>query len=328
MFMLHKCSKFLQKKLFFLFLSAFSLTSICFLRFQQVSKSKEIILNSYEPVEIVEGFDPTYAPRTNMAKYFYFLGDNFSINEYGSCGYVAMSMLLGYYDAFCYDNILDQYYTEDETLIGYEVDGTPTHSPGVHPYFGLEDYLKSKNQSLTYSNLTQFLRTANPESLQSRLLYLATTKNILTQYKFNNVSGGTLGTDLSSMKEVLKAFFTSQGLTEGRDYTIELSLDWIDDTTMISRLKTILEDGNPVILSMHSPSRGGHAVVAYDYNESQNLIYCHTGQQRANTTCFVSNYFGNISGYLYIKMRGTKHHSDNYYKNGITFCGCELNIYG
>lgn len=46
--------------------------------------------------------------------YFYNLEDNFSDNAVGTCGYVAMAMLLSYYDCFWDDNLVpDEYMTSD-----------------------------------------------------------------------------------------------------------------------------------------------------------------------------------------------------------------------
>lgn len=323
MFMLHKCSKFLQKKLFFLFLAIFSVVMGVSVQLYGVEKEQRVVMNTgvSDAMNTV-----SYTPSTKMAGYFYNLKENYPTNEYGSCGYVALSMLLGYYDAFCYDNILYEYYTEDESLIGYEVQGNLTNSPGVGAYFGLSDYLTRNNYGLTFSTLSKFVDIYKEKNIQSQLLYRAIINQVLTQFKMEYTYHNRLSTDSNYLKEVMQIYLTSVGFIYDTHYTFKmLNSSNIPKSSVISVLKEAFVNGDPVILTMKNDD-GGHAVVAYDYDESTNTIYCHSGQKKENTeplTCAVTDQFGTINGYLYIKMRGeNKVHSNNFYICGEEYCGC------
>ncbi len=216
--------------------------------------------------------------------YFDNLTRNFGANYKGSCGYVAIGMLLSYYDTYLDDSIVPEAY--DAPSIGYGTNMVERrNSPGIR-----KDYIYSPDSSrdesygfsLTAAEYYAAMKSEADSSLHAKLIDIGAS---LGFYQFDNDDspcGLTTRKELNILSYYLNNVIC---LTEGVDYEI-LSIG-SDKTEKDSDVKTFaineIKNGNPVLLGIDSPGGLAHAVVAYDYDENSENIYCHMGWDASST---------------------------------------------
>ena len=213
-----------------------------------------------------------------LASYFDNLTYNFGVNYKGSCGYIAMAMLLSYYDTYLNDGIvLEQY---DIVSSGNEVNMVERrNSPGV----SRDLIVNPDNTSDCYDyaiNLTAMEYYSHMESLQNSSLQakLITIGAARAYYDFNN-NVFPAGTKFNNRYDVLIRYLTDVANLSSNQYEISF-LNHEDDETKSDLVKQFainhVKAGRPVLLAIKGIN-GGHAVVAYDYNETTKELYCHMG---------------------------------------------------
>ncbi len=140
-----------MKKLIFIvitFVSYFCL-SIC-VTFKENSSNNDFNLAS-------DNYKQSY--NNYMEAYFNRLSSNFGLNYKNSCGYVAISNLLSYYDNYVSDDIIDEKYDVSTTSSTY--DFTSIESPGtlheieseINKYNNYYDYICSTKDTSFHSYL-------------------------------------------------------------------------------------------------------------------------------------------------------------------------------
>ena len=91
--------------------------------------SPTLIKDEQRKSKITQSFSAVAAPTSSglsdsfAFQYFFHLGTNTPYNRFGSCGYVALSCLLSFYDTYWNDNIIPEQYDQNSANINI--------SPGV-----------------------------------------------------------------------------------------------------------------------------------------------------------------------------------------------------
>ena len=216
----------------------------------------------YDP-EILELYESTtnveevflrdyYAP-----VYFKNLRTNFGNNSQGSCGYVATGMLLSFWDTYWDDGIIEEAYDVNSDLntnyFDFSVD-----SPGIEME---PSSIANVSDSTYHSNISEY----SDEYFQFLLISMGD--------ELYGTSAGSYGMFYDNYSELFNHY-----VYEYKEYTTDF-VEVIETSTNV-RAKTIelIKQGIPVKLGIE-----GHAVVAYDYDEENDDIYCHFGWG-ANTT--------------------------------------------
>ena len=83
--------------------------------------------NAISKAVAISDLEPEYS--NYMQYYFYNLKNNYAMNLYGSCGYVAVGMFLSYYDTFHDDRIIPDYFDETGSIDGRNIENN--QSPGI-----------------------------------------------------------------------------------------------------------------------------------------------------------------------------------------------------
>lgn len=234
--------------------------------------------------------------------YFYNLSQNYSENENGSCGYVAIGMLLSYYDTYLSDDIIPGIYDSPST-------GSSTNmiermdSPGVR-----NDKLNISDSRNYYNKITKLEKP----SFQGKLMEIANSKNIIN---FND--NKPFGTYIEDRIDILNTYFKEVlGYEYGKEYSLNYTTTNVREFT-ISEIKK----GNPVMLSLfYKNTDEGHVVIAYDYDETENIL---PGYSHYN----VDYLFGPYRGALTINFNLNHSHSNNYKVNNTSYCYNDCNIY-
>ena len=210
--------------------------------------------------------------------YFDNLTENYAINYKGSCGYIALAMLLSFYDTYLNDSIVPENY--DVNSSGFETNMViRRNSPGT-----TRDYINNANY-LTAQQYLSYISTTEYTSLHSKLVAIGNTLGFydindnltpcgtdyddrlsILQYYLSNVAGLTINTHYSVMYEEYEDFMPIIFSNDVRSATIDF-----------------ITDGYPVLLGINDGLGSGHVVVAYDYDFYNDVIYCHSGIDSCGT---------------------------------------------
>ena len=204
---------------------------------------------------------------TYAAVYFSNLERNFGYNTHGTCSYIAIGMLLSFYDTYFNDNIiLPRYEKRAEIKEGYDftVISRDTKSPGIYSEPFNDVYGLSKSQYISY------VQTHANDYFHMHLI-----NNALTTWGTNvfDVESRPFGLSVAQEKTLIMNYLNNERNLSGYSVTtlpFGTSQGRIYDET-INRIT----NGKPVILNVVSSMFGRHAVVAYDYDDEN--IYVHTG---------------------------------------------------
>ena len=254
--------------------------------------------------------------------YFKNLEENFGSNDKGSCPYVAIGMLLSYYDTFLCDDIIpevydvpavstDPYFWDDGNSPGIRRESIPgVSSMSISQYLG-----EVHNLADTY--------------LHSKLIDMAPWG---ARFSLLN--------DIGLMEDEVAHLITTYlqevaGFEENVDYSI------INDTYLFAPFQSTQDNlkekiinkvkaGQPVIISISYPDENGdkqkHYVIAYEYYDNvvgEEKIYCHFGWHDGSFVIDASPEdvgFINYHGYIAIDWNIEHSCSNNYIVNGTPYC--------
>ena len=223
---------------------------------------------------------------TFLAAYYDNLTYNLGVNYKQSCGYIAIAMLLSYYDTFLNDSIIPEQY--DVASMGTETDMIErANSPGVmrdlvENVYDYDDILLRGMSAIDYFSI---MNSISDRSLHAKLLTIGASHGY---YNFNNNLAPAL-TSFEQRLTVLTDYLNTVALIEETDYEIfsinryneiESTNNATIKRNFSNEVKEFAKDqimaGRPVLLAVHLTG-GGHAVIAYDYMESTDSINCHMG---------------------------------------------------
>lgn len=242
-------------------------------------------------------------PNTFLQAYFYGLHKNMGENYKGSCGYVALGMLLSYYDTYLDDGIIAEQY--DVASIGTEYDMVTRHnSPGIYndiipngPGMSPQEYLTTISSQVDYS-------------LHAKLICMGKDKGY---YNFNDDE--PCGTTLKQRKAILTSYLAERGLSSN-DYSIitrEKSLfGWgVSSNDIKEFVKSYIDKGYPVLIGVENTEKGsGHACIAYSYDEKD--IYVNMGWSGGYEHYPLSSRYNAFKSAMVIDWKIGHVHSNNY----------------
>lgn len=259
-------------------------------------------------------------------------------NDDRNCGYVAFSMLLSYYDTYWNSNFIEDKYNTSQKAHLDSLADTDFVSPGVkelnlpvwnadwypHPEPAKPGANASSEQIQTYNN------TLN--SAFDNYLEQMTRQELVNQYLMSylysiGMEAGVLSyhthpiptISIEGLKEVSDKYFEhsevlyceplAESLVEFH-YSMYYSNDFSEYLTIEEKRAAVrndmverLEQGQPLILigdlrGENNTIGGRHLVVAYEYDEQNDVIYGHSGGKAAGSSRInLDNAFFNIDGY-------------------------------
>ena len=201
-----------------------------------------------------------------LTAYFDCLTQNYGVNSKGSCSQVAIGMLLSYYDTYLNDSIMPEQY--DSVSVGVQTDMTARrNSPGIRR----DEIANATSLSATaYYNQISALASTH---LHAKLIQIT---NQLGYYNFGNNSSPFYST-YGARESITQQYLSSVAMINSSSY----SLSYVTTGVRQFVIENI-ESDKPVFLSV---SKNGvlHDIVAYDYDEATDSIYCHFGLDSART---------------------------------------------
>ena len=237
-----------------------------------------------------------------MEAYYYNLNNNFGYNENGSCGYVAVSILLSYYDNLVRDDIIDDQYDVCSTSSTIDFLSN-VESPGtLH---------ENKSLIYSYSSYYNYIKSTESTSFHSYLLSLGINLGI------NSKASTSFGTDINDRIKLIKNYLDSKNI----NYSIDSKTGKNVREYAIENVKK----GYPVLLSIRK-SNSGHAVIAYDYDEKEDKLYCHSGYyDNTNKTAEELGY-SSYNNAMVLKINENHIHTNNYVLKGVGYCYCDEHL--
>ena len=287
------------------------------------------------------GNDSIYLDDLYSTQYFYNLRENFGYNMYGSCGFIAMGMLLSFYDTYWDDDIVGDNYEvkteiEASTLNNAFREEEAPYSPGIR-----NDYSIMKNMTEYY--MLRDIYTNRDYYLQCELMALARDNGLMSDFP-TTLTSSSFGLNFSEVLSIMHQYLTDNNL---EDISIEYASTNDFETDAATAVENDVYDfvvgkvsqGIPVVASIEGNSSAGHLVVVYDYNETAETVfdglYAHYGWYYGSaaytpTHTSLGEYsYTQISSAFALDISDIDHScSDNYYLTSDyytkEYCPCAL----
>lgn len=238
--------------------------------------------------------------------YFKGLTSNFGNNRKNSCGYVALAMLLAYYDNFISDDIVPECY--DVTSVGTDTNMIlRDDSPGSSDH----DFNINVTSSTTGDDYFNLVENNQNRSLQARLIYLG--QKLYGMYDFDDTNNENCVTYMTDLRALLHSYLQSEsGLTPVQQYAVHLATG--SSNSIRNEIISEIKRGNPVIVLLKKSGVAlGHFCIAYDYDEATDKVYFHSGWHDRNTRRDLSTFvYDTYYGYLVVRFNMEHSHSNNY----------------
>ncbi len=279
-----------------------------------------------------------------LISYYRHLTNNFGHNSHGSCGYVAIGMLLGYYDTFLNDSIIPEAY--DVTSKGNKTNMIArNNSPGY-----LRDIIdtNSASEEMSDAKYLEEVMKQTSTSLHAKLISLGfdinyikldnTSSQISDDENTNKDNTSPLNLNLAQGSQVLTDYFEEIGLSYDCDINLYNGIGNFPSETVREKAIKKIQSGIPVLLSIWGEKTGSdntksdddnmnrHAVIAYDYDPIEDKIYVHMGWGEDDTHVTPEEKGYTIyNSFLWIDWMDMEHsHSNNYEvtSGGVTTTHC------
>ena len=282
--------------------------------------SPTLIKDEQRKSKITQSFSAVAAPTSSglsdsfAFQYFFHLGTNTPYNRFGSCGYVALSCVLSFYDTYWNDNIIPEQYDQNSANINI--------SPGVKNESTLNTLTAEEYYNAIISNNYNNVYVNN--YFQFLLFSLAKQKNN-SYISLNTDNKGekqlACGVNFSKMVTIINTY-----LYEYLNFTTDecelITIEKSDSDSLGNGVKEFtinyLKQGYPVIVGIP-----GHVTVAYDYYEPSDTVYGYWGYGEIDN----HKAYTQFSDAYVIALKTGHIHSNNYDLNGTPTCSCKLSTH-
>lgn len=243
-------------------------------QFSNKSNEKKLYASTeVQPPLLFPSNDETLYLTNNYATYYFnFLKENYGYNVKGSCGYIALQLLLSFYDTYWDDNLIIDDYEKNETISSLNLSylNSSDDSPGTLPertvFFRLDNYSHQQYHELILDEYTSYFHLY--------LLHIATT--IFNYCDFSENTTYPCSSYIYMLENVLEYY-----LYNARNYT-ETEVEILKPSEGEDIESFIIENvlnGTPVIVLGGNNIEGeyGHFYVVYDYDSASDELLGHMG---------------------------------------------------
>ncbi len=293
-------------------------------RSETISYASNLNSSVQSLLSTMQNEDTLYKDNYYATLYFSHLYNNFGSNTHGTCSYVSIGMLLSFYDSYWNDDVIPESYDATSSYsyvipstYDFEYPSFDADSPGIasEPWDDVAGL--STSEYLTYVSQN------DSTHFQSKLISLSQT--CFGSAKFES-SDSPYGMTFSQLLGFLNYYFYDyRGFTTS-DFTI------IGENANESSARTYaitkINQGIPVLLIVSSPTLGGHALIAYDYDSKSDEIYVHPGWKDSSGNALThvslsSLGFTTINSAVSISVNSSHSHTNNYHSSrNIDVCSC------
>lgn len=300
---------------------------------KEINSSKQVAHSKFGDEIVNEKFnyfssnqqEPIFIENNYASYYFYNLTENFGNNIFGTCSYVSIGMLLSFYDTYWDDAIIPEEYDavanfNQSRQLGADFDLLPSNisSPGIR--FESQDMLEDV---ISIEDYDYFIEQNSNSYFQLKLLSLG--KDCFGDLYFDTED--ELGMFATDFGQLLDYYLVDYLDYENSDFSITTIAR--NETNMKTKAVQNIENGMPVIINIELSNGEVHSVIGYDYDETNDEIYVHTGwrdEQNGIALTHVSLEqlgYEKITSVIAFEMNTYHVHCDNYLcSNGEEYCSC------
>lgn len=299
-----------------------SLAGLLFIFSPLLSKpSPQNISCDMAPSNTTTSSKPIFLKDNFSTHYFYNLNENYGFNAKGSCTYIALAQLLSFWDTYWDDSVIAENFDVPSLFNSIDEVNLNLESPGIYE----EPDLKGMSTQEYYN----FVELHSGAYFQLHLISIG--KELFGQYKFDDASS-PCALSYDQLQELANYYlFSERGFTKNR-FALETETGDLARSFTIKKIK----QGIPVEIRMAKKVgnriSGGHAMVAYDYDDDSDKIYVHPGWHNGVTHVTLDNLGYNVWwDATAVVPKGAHSESNNYiFSSGYckhTHCSCEFSIH-
>ncbi|MBE5730512.1 MAG: leucine-rich repeat domain-containing protein [Clostridiales bacterium] len=270
-----------------------------------------------------------------MEAYFRGLTTNYAVNQYNSCGYVALGMLLSYYDSYLCDNIIPNDY--DIVSTGEERNMVArNNSPGIK-----KEIINSSSAKNYYENIIK-----KSDNFLGHLIKMAKENYNLFNFSENNSAGNT---NLGDRVNILGFYLNGRlGIPSNNiRFRPDGEKNKIYDIKLF--IKQNIDAGIPVLIGARKSSEAneGHAMICYAYTTQYDkndplkeddviddmTLYVHSGlfDGKGTYISLEETNYDVLTSAMAIEFNYANHSCSNNYEVGTgdnkkTYCYCSNEI--
>lgn len=262
--------------------------------------------------------------------YFKNLNDNVIKNNNGNCGYTAISMLLSFYDTYWNDNVISSSYESSYAYLNNFEDESSNYKIYNSP--GISDNINLKIPSGTSSEqrnvlIHEFINKAIANKNSSLFGLLLSYSYDFKWFQEDDFLKD-FPTTYDNLVYMLNRYINDNDYLANK---ISVKSNNVSNINSYSKIRNEVinevQKGNPVIVAGNS-----HAMVAYYYDEINDIIYGHMGWGYDSTFYNIDDYVNTsdnsgIYYYAYLNISNLKHeHSKKYLiiQKSKIYCSCSL----
>lgn len=272
--------------LFFIF--SYSSSHISLLHSNSITPYSVQALNSIASNDDLD----SYSPDSQFTNYFYGLQD-YAYNSTGTCGYVAIQIMLSYFNHCWNDDIIPENFETSAT----ENYTTGVRTPGTTNAF--HDLLLSIGTNAGYSS-----------ALTADTGFVTVINNYLNTYSADSATNWFVS---SFYHHNPLDYYPNSNFTYSQYYA--------------NNIRQLVENDVPVIVYIHETVNGetlSHAAVAFDFISQNERLVFKTGWHNADIST-LEREDNCIVGYVALLNAKSKHkHSYNFMFNNSQTCACGL----
>ena len=249
--------------------------------------------------------------------YFNNLTTNFGYNLVGSCGYVAMGMLLSYWDTYWDNDVIPENYKHITLLDEPYFDYATLESPGIYREPAEIELVRDFDEYYQY--IEEY------SNLYFHLFLIKLGKEQFGFYDFESEDSPA-----GTYNSWFKTFFDYYLYTYRGYASTDVEVKTFKGTSDEVRQKAIdlVSQGIPVQLSISNKYRA-HAVVAYDYDAQKDQVYVHAGWRYFTHTTVEEIGYDSYDYLTWLEFNNEHNCSKNFkysyrYDDMIFYCPYEL----
>lgn len=287
----------------------------------------------YTPSDEAKIFPVSY--NTNFTKYYFRnLYNGMPYNQAGDCGYTALGMLLSFYTSYLSPTFIPTKYWKISSHSSLDDSNYEYNSPGVYDEgvemwkdyrtFNSSDFKKYIEKRCQINSFNAYLYQiaidAGILDLNSSKLKLSVNYQIET-----NLINAYLASNSALHNVTLKSYFYS------KNSNLNDEPNYVNSPMLLKqKLINILKTGQPVIVGGYYNEKftSGHVAVAYEYDETNNIIYVNNGMKNRNQLRYdINDALPILSEIYYFDIDESFAHEHSYtypLHNGMSYCSCEL----
>ena len=275
------------------------------------------ILKLYNSTKNIEEL---YLKDNFQTYYFSNLDNNIGDNTKGSCGFIAIGMIISFYDTYRDDNIIPEIYDNSVELYSESILQS-THSPGIVKE---PKNIANSNQQTYYSNI--HINADNYFHFKLMDLF----KNNFSDFPYDSDKQTySYGLGYNDYYDLFDFYFSNYLELSNNDFIIHKTTESVK-----SKAIKLVKRGIPVRLSIRDKEKihENHCVVAYDYDQASDSLFCNFGWGSNSTHVTIEQMeYEGYASLTAIELKNNHKHSNNYYFQGeneekVLKCACSTLI--